>query len=61
MKPDDLIEFSRQTYSRPQHVQAWSEDSLVDSGLTPQELSLLQQVPVKSGKLLILGVGGGGQ
>lgn len=59
MKPGDLIEFSRQTYARPQNLEGWVEDSLVDSGLNPDELDLLAAVPVTAGSLLLLGVGGG--
>lgn len=58
MRPDDLIEFSRQTYARPANVDAWAEDDLVDSGLSPDELDLLADVP-KTGNLLLLGLGGG--
>ncbi len=59
MKPDDLVEFSRQTYARPHNLDAWVEDDLVDSGLGPDELDLLDEVPEPSGELLLLGVGGG--
>ena len=59
MKPDDLVEFSRQSYSKPQDVESWSEASLVDSGLSPDEQALIDDIPLKEGKLLLLGVGGG--
>ena len=59
MKPDDLVEFSRQTYAKPQDVEAWAEDALVDSGLSDDELELLAAVPATTGDLLLLGVGGG--
>ena len=59
MKPNDLIEFSRQTYTRPQSVESFTEDALVDSGLSPDELDLLAEVPDATGDLLLLGVGGG--
>ncbi len=59
MKPDDLVEFSRQSYAKPEDVEGWAEDSLVDSGLTAEESDLLAEVPAKTGNLLILGVGGG--
>jgi len=59
MKPDDLVEFSRQSYANPQDVEGWAEDSLVDSGLHADELDLLSDIPEKSGKLLLLGIGGG--
>ncbi len=59
MKPDDLVTFSRQTYTRPDSVDSWAEDELVDSGLRDDELNLLTAVPAKTGYLLLLGVGGG--
>jgi 2-polyprenyl-3-methyl-5-hydroxy-6-metoxy-1,4-benzoquinol methylase len=59
MRPDDLIEFSRQTYARPHNVEAWAEDELVDPGLTDDEQELLAEVPQRTGDLLLLGVGGG--
>jgi SAM-dependent methyltransferase len=40
-------------------VEGWAEDSLVDSGLHADELDLLSDIPEKSGKLLLLGIGGG--
>ncbi|HOX86423.1 MAG TPA: class I SAM-dependent methyltransferase [bacterium] len=59
MKPDDLVEFSRRTYSRPNDVDGWAESSLVDTGLRSDEIELIAAVPEKSGDLLVLGVGGG--
>ena len=59
MRPDDLIEFSRQNYARPHDVEGWAEDGLVDSGLSADELDLLSAVHEKTGDLLLLGVGGG--
>lgn len=59
MRPCDLIEFSRQTYAKPQDVESWAEDTLVDSGLSPDELDLLAALPAMAGDLLLLGVGGG--
>lgn len=59
MKPDDLIEFSRQSYHSKEDVESWAVDDLVDSGLAPDELDLLADLPKKTGKLLLLGVGGG--
>ena len=59
MKPDDLVEFSRQSYATLEDVEAWGEDDLVDSGLSEEERNLINAVPESSGKLLLLGVGGG--
>lgn len=59
MKPDDLIEFSHQTYSRSSNVEAWSEDPLLNSGLSDSEQELIGEVAEIRGDLLLLGVGGG--
>ena len=59
MRPDDLVEFSRQGYARPHDVEGWAEDALIDSGLGADELDLLSAVPETTGDLLLLGVGGG--
>lgn len=59
MRPDDLVEFGRQTYAKPHDVEAWAEHGLVDSGLTEEERELLAAVPEGTGRLLLLGVGGG--
>jgi len=59
MKPDDLVEFSRQSYDSKEDIESWAVDELVESGLAPDEMDLLSDLPKKSGKLLLLGVGGG--
>ena len=59
MRPDDLVEFSRQSYTRPRTVESWAEDDFVDSGLSAEELDLLRAVPGMGGELLLLGLGGG--
>ena len=59
MKPDDLVEFSRQSYASPGDVESWSEDTLVDSGLNAEEHDLLERISPNKGNLLLLGVGGG--
>jgi len=59
MKPEDLTEFSRQTYAKPDDVESWAEDSLVDAGLNKGEQDLLADLPETRGDLLLLGVGGG--
>ena len=59
MKPDDLVEFSRQSYNSEEDVESWAVDDLVDSGLAPDELDLLSDLPETTGDLLLLGVGGG--
>lgn len=59
MKPNDLVEFSCQTYTKPSTVGDWSGKEIVDAGLTPAETSLLDNIPLKEGRLLLLGVGGG--
>jgi 2-polyprenyl-3-methyl-5-hydroxy-6-metoxy-1,4-benzoquinol methylase len=59
MKPDDLVEFSRETYAHPNQVEEFSKEEMVASGLSPDENTLLHQLPLKEGRMLLLGVGGG--
>lgn len=59
MKPDDLVEFSRRYYRQPSAVTSWADRSLVAGGLFRAEQDLLKQVPFTSGRVLVLGVGGG--
>jgi len=59
MRPQDLVEYTRQTYSRPKNVESWTRKDLIDSGLTQDEKILLENIPLKEGRLLLLGIGGG--
>ncbi len=59
MKPDDLIEFSRQAYSKPGAVEGWAAESVLSMGLSDEEKAMLESLPRKNGRLLLLGVGGG--
>ncbi|MBD3386645.1 methyltransferase domain-containing protein [candidate division KSB1 bacterium] len=59
MRSDDLIEFSRQTYSKPKAVESWSESEIVNSGLNKHEEQLFKDMGSKRGRMLLLGIGGG--
>ncbi len=59
MKPEDLIDFSLQTYKKPGVVRGWCDSEIVDSGLNEHEEKLLKDLGEKKGQLLLLGVGGG--
>jgi SAM-dependent methyltransferase len=59
MRPDDLIEFSRQNYARYRNVTAWCGDDQVDAGLHPNELAIIEKIPLRKGRALLLGLGGG--
>jgi SAM-dependent methyltransferase len=59
MRPDDLVEFSRRHYLKPNHIQGWCDDEQVNSGLSILEKSLLAKIPMSKGQLLLLGLGGG--
>jgi len=59
MRPDDLVEFSRQAYSKSKNIHSFASDDIVDTGLDENELSLLEKITVGDGKLLIIGIGGG--
>jgi SAM-dependent methyltransferase len=59
MRPNDLIEFSRQTYARKKMVEGFGRQDLVSPTLHLDEQTLLDKLPLKKGRLLLLGVGGG--
>jgi 2-polyprenyl-3-methyl-5-hydroxy-6-metoxy-1,4-benzoquinol methylase len=59
MKPDDLVEFSRHRYSESSVVNALSAEQMISRGLDTFEQVLLDKVPIKEGRLLLLGLGGG--
>ncbi|MCJ7483242.1 MAG: class I SAM-dependent methyltransferase [Thermodesulfovibrionales bacterium] len=59
MRSNDLIEFSRVSYSKAKEVKAWGAKQWLESGLTPEEADLEKEFPIKNGKLFLLGVGGG--
>lgn len=59
MRPTDLVEFSRQSYASSRAVDDWSHDRFIDEGFTRLERDLVERIPLKSGRLLQLGIGGG--
>ena len=59
MRPSDLIEFSRRTYAQTSNVAGWASDDVIRSGLSSDEEALLKKIPLRKGRLLLLGVGGG--
>lgn len=59
MKPHDLVEFNKSHYKKPQTVQSWSNESFLETSLWDNELDMLDDVPDKTGDLLLLGIGGG--
>jgi len=59
MRPDDLVEFSRQHYLKPDEIQDWCNQRRIQSGLTDLEHSLLEKIPAAKGSVLMLGLGGG--
>ena len=59
MRPDDLLEFGKQNYARPVHVKIWSEKRRIDEGLEDEEKAILEKLPFKKGRVLVLASGGG--
>jgi len=59
MRPRDLLEFSRQNYSKPKVLEIWGDESRICEGLYPVESALLEKVPVGGGRFLVLAAGGG--
>ena len=60
IRPDDLIEFGRRTYSEPRDVDSWAAEKLVDPGLLDDEKALVDSLPLRQGNLLVLGRGAAG-
>jgi 2-polyprenyl-3-methyl-5-hydroxy-6-metoxy-1,4-benzoquinol methylase len=59
MRPNDLVEFSRQTYAGDKVVEGFGRQDLASHILHLDEQTLLDKLPLKKGRLLLLGVGGG--
>ena len=59
MRSEDLTAYSRLSYAKPDSIANWSARELVGSDLNPGEKAFLDCLPVKSGRLLLLGLGGG--
>ena len=59
MRPDDLVEYNRQSYAKPGSIGAWSDPDLIDAGLNSDEMIFWNKVPLKSGRLFLLGLGDG--
>jgi SAM-dependent methyltransferase len=57
LRPSDILECSRLT--NEQTATHYAAMNFVDQGLTSDELALLEKVPVRIGRVLILGGGGG--
>ena len=59
LPPQELIEFSRKTYEREKEIECWGSEKLINDGLSEMEKMIVENLPVSSGKMLILGLGGG--
>lgn len=59
LPPQHLIEFNRKTYERKKEIESWGRKQLINDGLSETEKVIVKNLPVSSGKMLILGVGGG--
>lgn len=57
LRPADMVEWARQGYERGSRAYASAND--VEKGLTHDERTLWDHVPVPKGRILILGGGGG--
>jgi len=57
LRPHDMVQFSRQAYERGASSYARLNDP--DRGLSQDEMILWEQVPCRTGRLMVLGGGGG--
>lgn len=59
MKPDDLVEFTRQNYNKKEVQEMWGNEDYLSEGLYPSERNLLSKVPLNEGRLLLICLGAG--
>ncbi|MCK5221982.1 MAG: class I SAM-dependent methyltransferase, partial [Candidatus Aminicenantes bacterium] len=59
MKPEDLIEFGKISYSKHKAVSAFSNRDLLNDGLNVEETEMIRITGLTTGKVLVMGVGGG--
>lgn len=59
MRPRDLVEYGRRTYSRPESIEGWGVNKILAMGLSDDEKALLEKLPAGRGVMLLLGAGGG--
>jgi len=59
MKPNDLVEFTRQNYNMKEVQEKWGDEDYLINGLYPSELNLLEKIPFKKGRLLLICLGAG--
>jgi SAM-dependent methyltransferase len=59
MRPEDLAAYTRETYTKPHNRATWTHPEQALSGFDDIERSLLERLPVKKGRAMVLGVGGG--
>lgn len=59
MRPDDLVDFSKLAYAGQKRAEGWGGEKVVNAGLRPEEKALLDKIPLRKGRILVLGVGGG--
>lgn len=57
MRADELVEFSRQDYIK--YGGYFTQENFVASGLKPEENVILEKMPLRKGRLILLGIGGG--
>jgi SAM-dependent methyltransferase len=59
MRPEDLVEYSRLAYANPAALEFWAGKGQQEPGFEPAEKAVIDRVPAKGGRALVLGVGGG--
>ena len=59
MRPDDLMEFTRRYYASARIVNFYAGKGVTEAGLYPCEKAMMDHLPLKSGRMLVLCVGGG--
>ena len=53
MRPDDLVEFGRQTYASAKQIKHWASAETINQGLIPLEKTILEKIDLTQGKVVI--------
>ncbi len=59
LNPNQIIEYQRINYQKKNIVQSWCAPKVLELGLSDEEKKGIEDIPLKKGSLLLLGVGGG--
>jgi 2-polyprenyl-3-methyl-5-hydroxy-6-metoxy-1,4-benzoquinol methylase len=59
LKPNQIIEYQKINYCKKYIIRSWCDQKVLELGLSDEEKKGIDNIPLKKGSLLLLGVGGG--